>query len=144
MSAGIFIPSVFREDIEICVGIDTSGSISMEDLRDALSEILGVTRAFSSVRLTALSCDAEVHTTTEINSPEDVATMELKGGGGTSFKPVFEWIEENKPRTKLLIFFTDGYGDFPEYTNLHTLWCVTKNGMELDKFPFGETVSLDF
>ena len=35
---------------------------------------------------------------------------ERKGYGGTDFRPVFTWINDNKPQTKLLIFFTDLYG----------------------------------
>jgi len=45
---------------------------------------------------------------------------------------------------KLLVFFTDGYGSFPEDApQTKVLWCVTKNGLELDKIPFGESVTLD-
>lgn len=142
-STGVYIPSVQRENLEICVGVDTSGSISPDDLRDALSEVLGVIRAYDNVRMTVISCDAEVHTVGQVENEMDIENLNLKGGGGTDFRPVFRWIEENKPQTKLLIFFTDGYGEFPEDTNIRTLWCVSKGGLELDKIPFGERVNLD-
>ena len=144
ISTGVFLPSIMRENLEICVGVDTSGSISPKDLKDALSEVYGIIMAYSNVKLTVLSCDAQVHTVTQVECQEDIQNLELKGGGGTSFVPVFDWIDENKPMTKLLIFFTDGYGDFPTETSIKTLWCVSQGGLELSKVPFGEAVSLVF
>ena len=39
---GIYLPSVVKENVEIYVSIDTSGSISQDDLTDFLSEMLAV------------------------------------------------------------------------------------------------------
>ena len=44
--------------------------------------------------------------------------MQIRGLGGTDFRPVFEYVEQlrqNKEFTNLkgLIYFTDGYGAFP-------------------------------
>lgn len=143
VSTGVYLPSVYRESLEICIGVDTSGSMSPKDLQDCLSETLGIVRAFSSVKLTVISCDADVHTIGEVNSEEDILGLKLQGGGGTDFKPVFKWVSENKPTAKLLIFFTDGYGDFPEDASIKTLWCITEGGIPLENIPFGERVYLD-
>ena len=45
--------------------------------------------------------------------------MKIRGLGGTDFRPVFsyvEWLIEKKEFNNLkgLIYFTDGYGTFPE------------------------------
>ena len=45
--------------------------------------------------------------------------MQLRGFGGTDFRPVFNYVEKlraNKEFVNLkgLIYFTDGYGTFPE------------------------------
>jgi predicted metal-dependent peptidase len=145
LATGVFMPSVVRESLEIGVALDTSGSMSHKDLKECLSETLGIVKAYSNVKLTGLTCDAEVHTMAEVSSEEDIANLEIKGGGGTDFIPVFKWVEENKPQMRLLIFFTDGYGSFPESAPMvKTLWCITQGGMELDKIPFGERVNLDF
>lgn len=47
-----------------------------------------------------------------------IGKMELKGGGGTDFRPAFEYVDElcrKKEFQRLcgLIYFTDGYGTFP-------------------------------
>lgn len=44
--------------------------------------------------------------------------MRIRGLGGTDFRPVFEYVEQlrrDKEFTNLkgLIYFTDGYGEFP-------------------------------
>ena len=44
--------------------------------------------------------------------------FELRGGGGTDFRPVFSYVEELREkgtfdRLKGLLYFTDGYGIFP-------------------------------
>ncbi len=143
VATGVYMPSVTREQLEIAIGVDTSGSMSTDDLKECVSEVMGILKAYDNVTLNILACDTEVHVAENIKSEEDLAKFNWKGGGGTDFIPVFKWIEENKPMTKLLIFFTDGYGDFPESTQLHTLWCITDGGLELDKIPFGEKVRLE-
>lgn len=145
LACGVYMPSVTRESLEIGVALDTSGSMSPKDLKECLSETVGIVKAYSNVKLTVVTCDAEVHTVGEVTSEEDVANLEIKGGGGTDFIPVFKWIEENKPQMRLVIFFTDGFGSFPESApQVKTLWCITQGGLELDKIPFGESVNLDF
>ena len=44
--------------------------------------------------------------------------LTIKGGGGTDFRPVFEYVDELIRQKyfydlKGLIYFTDGYGEFP-------------------------------
>jgi predicted metal-dependent peptidase len=133
---------VLREKIEIAVAVDTSGSMSKEDLVDGVSEIAGICKAYGSIELTILSCDADVHTDCVIRDINDIENIQLKGGGGTDFRPVFTWLKENKPNLKCLVFFTDGYGAFPESSEIHTLWGVTKGGAEKAAFPFGEVVKI--
>ena len=143
-SCGVFIPSVYKEALEIAIGVDTSGSMSPDDLRECLSECLGIVKAFSNVKLTVLSCDAKVHTIGEVSTEDDIHELKLQGGGGTDFRPVFEWLEENKPSVRILIFFTDGFGEFPtDAPNMKTLWCITERGIDLKQIPFGEAVTLD-
>ena len=46
-------------------------------------------------------------------------TMQLRGFGGTDFRPVFDYVEQLRQageftNLKGLIYFTDGFGTFPE------------------------------
>ena len=55
---------------------------------------------------------------------------EVTGGGGTDFRPVFSYIEEHSELDpNLLIFFTDGYGDYPERPPPYpVMWLLTSDG----------------
>jgi len=61
------------------------------------------------------------------------------------FKPVFEHIREEIPKAKLLVYFTDLFGDQDHLDasryNFHTLWVLTANSNENDP-PFGDWVRL--
>lgn len=134
ISVGTYLPDVVREGIEVVVGIDTSGSISNTDLTDFLSEIFGICRAFQErLKMTLIPCDCEIQDTYEItngNIDKIKNEVKIKGGGGTSFKPVIDWIEENKRDTKLLIYLTDGWGDKIEKQPYDILWILTKDGSD--------------
>lgn len=142
-SIGVYIPSVYRENVEIAIGLDTSGSMSAKDITDCVSEVIGILSAYDNVKLTILECDAEVHAVENVESVDEVAHMQIKGGGGTDFRPVFKWLEENKPEVKAVVFFTDGYGNFPsEAPNYPTLWCLTEGAIDRDHIPFGEVTTM--
>ena len=70
-----------------------------------------------------IQCDTTIQEAECIRSQEDfdryIKNMQIKGFGGTDFRPVFEFVNKqikNKVFTDLkgLIYFTDGYGTFPK------------------------------
>jgi predicted metal-dependent peptidase len=69
----------------------------------------------------------------------DTVHLEPKGGGGTDFKPVFAWVEENGVLPQCLIYLTDlccnSFPDVPEYP---VLWVTDSRRTA----PFGETVQI--
>jgi predicted metal-dependent peptidase len=66
--------------------------------------------------------------------------LQFKGGGGTAFKPVMEWIDNNNVQPSALIYFTDlECSEFPEEPNYPVLWAT--DNLKL-KAPYGETVYL--
>lgn len=42
----------------------------------------------------------------------------LKGGGGTDYRPVFDYIDANFPMASMLLYFTDGDGIFPGFSSI--------------------------
>jgi predicted metal-dependent peptidase len=54
----------------------------------------------------------------------------VTGGGGTDFRPVFRYIDEHSELDpSLLIFFTDGYGTYPERPPAYpVMWFLTHDG----------------
>ena len=112
---------------EFVVAIDTSGSVSGETVQRFVQKTWNLLKSsesfFSKVNLHIIQCDAAIQEDVKITCQEDfdeyMKTMTLRGLGGTDFRPVFSYVErlrERKEFTNLrgLIYFTDGWGTFPE------------------------------
>jgi predicted metal-dependent peptidase len=142
--ADFVLPSLGGEQVELAVAFDTSGSISPEELKLYLSEVVGLMQQFDHVKLRVLTCDAAVHEDVELEEQDiDSFTQRVrfKGGRGTDFRPVFERLGNDRPR--MLVFFTDGYGTFPSREpDYPVLWVLTPNSIDMDKVPFGRVTKL--
>ena len=144
LSTGVYLPSIAKDRyLEVLVAVDTSGSISGQELNLFLSEIQWIARNFPAFRMTLLSVDADIHDKIELRCFADVQKITgLRGGGGTDFRPVFDYAV--KHRKRLIIFFTDGFGTFPERSpNIKTIWVVSPNGAPSKNFPFGKVIRIN-
>lgn len=112
---------------EFVIAIDTSGSVLGEQVQQFVQKTYNVLKStesfFNKINLHIIQCDAEIQEHVKITTQEEfddyLKTMTIKGLGGTDFRPVFtkvnELIKAKEFRNlKGLIYFTDGYGDFPE------------------------------
>ena len=112
---------------EFVIAIDTSASVAGEPVQKFIQKtysILKSTESFSrKINLHIIQCDAEIQEDAKITSQteldEYIRRMELKGFGGTDFRPVFQYVEKMRGQGELsqlkgLLYFTDGYGSFPE------------------------------
>jgi predicted metal-dependent peptidase len=97
--------------IDIAVALDASGSISEKMLKDFLSEIQGIMDSFPAYRIHVVTFDTEAYNPAQYNSEnlDDICDYEVKGGGGTDFDCVFNYLKENEIEPKRLVMFTDGY-----------------------------------
>jgi len=134
IACGFYLPNVKKENIEIKIVIDLSGSISEEDLKDFLSEIIGMSRAFPQIKMTLLTHETKVNDIYEINraNEDKIRELKLNGGGGTSFSSVVKYLNENTKGNELVIWLTDGYGDSVTNKDLRfrLLWVLTKEGSD--------------
>ena len=128
----------------IVVGVDTSSSIGQKELDAFMAEVGGVLADIKPKRLVVIGCDAAVGTVEEVHNLDEVCDLGRKGlggGGGTDFRPVFDYVEEKNLRPETLIFLTDLLGCFPNTAPVYpVIWCSTSKG---DKAPFGETVEIE-
>jgi len=129
-STGVYMPSVLKEDIELIIAIDSSGSISDEEYAQFLTEVTAIVLQYPQVKGTLLICDAKIQNVIELDASFDPYSVKGGGYGGTSSIPVYEWIEKEKDNNiKLLIYFTDGWIDIPEKEPpFPTIWIVTPQG----------------
>lgn len=102
----------------LVIVLDTSGSISREELQKFLYVISESLQYFKKV--TRIEHDAEIQAIKEYEEYDfdelDKDFFEIHGCGGTSHKPVFDWIEEKflEEDISLVIFLTDYYSDAEE------------------------------
>jgi predicted metal-dependent peptidase len=139
-SAGVAAPG------HIVFAIDTSGSMDNQVLASIVSELRGFRETFPCA-LTVIQADAAIQDVVHYEALDDTPTpkrLEVKGRGGTDFRPVFEWVERQAEIQKpVTIYATDGYGDFPSQApDAPVIWLITRGGLEGGRFPFGSTVNL--
>lgn len=112
---------------EFVIAIDTSGSTSGELVQRFLQKTYNILQQsesfFTKINVHIIQCDADIQDDAKITCREDfdqyLQTMQLRGLGGTDFRPVFAYVDSliwNKEFQNLkgLIYFTDGCGTFPE------------------------------
>lgn len=139
-STGVYMPYVLKENIDIVIGIDTSGSISQTEFKNFMSEIVAIAKTSNVVRMTVITCDCAIHEVHEITNDSDLMELKVSGYGDTDFRPVFKWIDENKPNTRLLVYFTDGMGEYPKEETVKTIWVYPKEMGKYTDPPFGENI----
>ncbi|MBQ7774868.1 MAG: hypothetical protein IJ379_03015 [Lachnospiraceae bacterium] len=112
---------------EFVIALDTSascrGSVVREFLNKTYSILKGRENFFSKINVHIIQCDNAVQQDTKITGDEDFEAFlkngRLQGFGGTDFRPVFEYVDKLREQgefenLKGLIYFTDGYGIYPE------------------------------
>jgi predicted metal-dependent peptidase len=69
-----------------------------------------------------------------------VLPVEISGGGGTDFQPVFEWVAKEQLNPDLLVYFTDAEGQFPEREPAYPVAWLVKGKA---RTPFGIRIQLN-
>lgn len=129
----IVFPTLDGDFVDLVFGVDTSGSMSSDDLKEAMSELQGICNEFDNWRVTLLSCDTTPHVIGEYLSEEgdDFSTIDkaLIGGGGTDMSPMVEFANDMEDEPSVVVILTDGY--IPEIKNIEeipVICVVTTNG----------------
>lgn len=103
--------SNFTETIDICIGLDMSGSIGDEQAQDFVSEVKGIMEEYKDFKLKLWCFDTQVYNEQDFNgyNAEEILDYKIKGGGGTDFMANWEYMKNNDIQPKKFIMFTDGY-----------------------------------
>jgi len=140
----IVIPEIHDTTLgEIVVAVDTSGSIFADEealgsFESELNSIIGQCRPRNVI---VLYCDAQI-TGRDDFGPGERVRLNAKGGGGTDFRPVGDYVNEHNIQPRVCIYLTDLYGTFPEGPwDFPVIWCVY--GDNKAHAPFGDTVHMD-
>lgn len=124
---------------DIVFAIDTSGSIGDKEIKVFLSEAVGCVNQYGGrIRGKLIYCDAAIGGVYDL---EDVVNSVPRGGGGTDFRPVFQWVADNLPECVGVVYLTDMYGVFPETAPRYpVLWITGTNEVNP---PWGRIVKIE-
>ncbi len=135
----ITLPSIYTKKITIAIAIDTSASISNELLETFFSEINTILSKLRNYEIILIECDYKIRNIAKYK-PMQKLKQSFKGGGGTDFRPVFDYITKSKEDIALLIYFTDAMGYFPQQKPKYpTIWALTHD----IEVPFGKKILLN-
>jgi len=133
----VWIPGMAKEEQRnLALFIDTSGSCQGA-LEAFASEIAYLIPLATNTYLCTI--DADAHEFIEV-FPYDklLEKIKFRGGGGTDFRPPFKELEKRKIKPDLCIYFTDGYGTFPEtQPDFPVIWAFTEDHQAA---PWGDAI----
>jgi predicted metal-dependent peptidase len=138
----MIFPSLRSAQADICVVLDTSGSISEQEIDEFMSEIDAI-KGQLRARILLHACDTALAGDGPwLFEPWDEFRLPttIQGGGGTDFRPIFEWISSRGREPDLLLYFTDAQGEFPPVEPAYpVLWLVKGKA----PVPWGQRIQLN-
>ena len=135
-------PSLRSPHLNVVVAVDVSGSIDKDELNEFIAEIDSL-KSQVRARVTILSCDCKITGESPyIFEPWEYCHLpdRFQGGGSTSFIPVFDWVEQYDQRPDLLVYFTDGEGQFPKHEASYSVVWLVKGKKPV---PWGQRIQLN-
>lgn len=122
------------------LSIDTSGSVSDEELRKYAREIAGIIEVCGPDKLHIIQHDAIVQDHRIWEAGDDFKSLSVKGRGGTCIRPVFDLVETLDDPIDWMVCLTDcGIADYPKTApDYPVLWAATGP----DNTPFGTYIKI--
>jgi predicted metal-dependent peptidase len=136
--SGIYLPSSVSQTFRLVIVVDSSGSVDEVLLNTFLSEVNFLMSLVLHYEIELIVCDNKVHSHRTFYTGESL-DVAVKGGGGTDFRVAFRFVEENFDDVKLLLYFTDLEGIFPQESPNYEVKWVTPKSRET---PFGSIIEL--
>lgn len=138
-----FVPDALHHLIMIA---DVSGSVSQALMEAMLAEVGGCLDDGVADKLTVAYVDTRICGIDEY-FPGDVVKCQVHAGGGTDFRPGFQWVKENAEDASGIVYLTDMYPctwEIPD-PELPTLWgaYATEQLISTLNVPFGDIVPID-
>jgi predicted metal-dependent peptidase len=139
---GLYLPGVDYTPRmgEIVIAVDTSGSLTNDDINMFNGHINRILHTCLPEKVHVIYCDYDIQRVDEYTPDDLPITAKAIGGGGTSFAPVFNWVDNYDGDIEVVVYLTDGYGDQDSIsTNQETVWLTTAN----EQFQFGTVIKFE-
>ena len=142
MQSGIIVPGLDRQEaIDVCIAIDTSGSISQQILEEQLSEVIGIMDMYEEFTVRVWQFDTGIYGYAEFtkDTAGDIMHYEVKGGGGTDFDANWTFMKEEGIEPQMFIMFTDGepWSSWGDESYCDTLFIINNKYNKEIVPPFG-------
>ena len=141
---GAILPGMnFMDTIDICIGIDMSGSIGNQQAQDFLGEVKGIMDEYKDYKIKLWCFDTEVYNEEDFSADggQDLMDYEILGGGGTDFDANWTYMKQHDIQPKKFIMFTDGYpfGSWGDEDYCDTIFVIHSHRDKNLQAPFGMT-----
>ena len=119
------------------LAIDTSGSVSDEELAEFMNEIHHIHKA--GVDITIVQCDTSIRSIEPYKGKND---LKVQGRGGTEFDPVLDYYNANLGKYTSLVYFTDGECYTSVKPKNRVLWILSERSSMNTDLP-GQVIKLE-
>ena len=143
-SYGMFAPSSEKIGVgDIVVAIDSSGSVSQDELSQFLGEIQAINEDMKPTSITIITCDSQIRNVQRFEQGEPIDKINISGRGGTCVQPVFRYLEDENVQFNTLVYFSDMYiNDYPKEFDKPLLWIASQGNHNYCNPPCGEITYL--
>lgn len=142
IAQGLYLPGSDNKPTmgPVVLAVDASGSVGDVETAEYNGHINRIMETCNPESMTVIYCDTYVQAVEEYTVEDLPIKIKVPGGGGTSFKPVFDYIDDNDIDPEVVIYLTDGYGDQDDFTSTHeTIWLTTHN----ENFSWGKVIKFE-
>jgi len=123
----------------ILVGVDTSGSVSDNELKEFFHEINHIYKA--GTKVTVVHCDTTIQ---KIEEYKPGMEFKVYGRGGTYFEPVLDYYNEHSSEYTCLVYVTDGEANVPPRPKGRMLWVLSsQSNMNEELKQTGQVIKLN-
>jgi predicted metal-dependent peptidase len=135
-------PRLRSSATNLVVALDVSGSVSDSEISECIGEINAI-KGQLRAHITLMACDTLVIS----GFPREFLPWEefcfngqVAGGGGTDFRPVFDAVGLQDVMPDVLLYFTDGQGNFPDAAPPYPVIWLVKGKTPV---PWGQRIQLN-
>jgi len=144
---GTYMPSVIRENLEILVAVDVSGSIGAEEFQEFMSEVLGIANGFSQIKMRLLFWSTYIDEVDDLEvtrgNTNIIMNHKINNSGGTTFSCVKKYINEKGYTPRVIVCLSDGYWESdPEVYECQHLFVLSKNHTDEIAKKYGDVCKL--
>jgi len=145
IAQGVYLPSLYNEGLgPVLIAVDSSASMTQRELEQIASETQQIFDDLNPAFVRVVYCDTQIQRTQDFQQGDNVE-LSCRGGGGTRFKPVFDYVRDEMPEAVGVIYFTDLEGNTNECQEPHcpVIWANTGGSQRSNQPNFGVVANVE-